>query len=184
MAAAVFTALLATGAPAAAAAPSGYGVTKPATPNNVTFGSSLVRNFAGADLGYRRYLGWRLSAGAALEYLYAHPGFEYLQGAGQRVEVALWATEVFNGPYVAADVLASQQFLARDSRVRSVAVGGGADLGWNWMVGFGLNVGISAGVRRSKVISRSPLICTRAGECPFISEDFMPRFALNLSYAF
>lgn len=159
-------------------------VVKPATPNNLTVSSTLVRNFAGTDLVYRRHLGWRLTGGAALEYLFAHPGFDYLQGAAERVELTLWASRVFHGPFFSAHAVASQQFLARDSSVRSFALGGGADVGWNWMVGFGLNVGISAGVRRSKVLRDTALICTRDDECPFVREDFTPRFALQLSYAF
>jgi hypothetical protein len=159
-------------------------VVKPATPNNLTIGSTLVRDFAGTDLVYRRHLGWRVTAGAALEYLFAHPGFDYLQGAAERVELTLWASRVFHGPFFSAHAVASQQFLARDSSVRSLALGGGADVGWNWMLGFGLNVGFSAGVRRSKVLRETSLICTRDDECPFVRQDFTPRFALQISYAF
>lgn len=161
-----------------------HGSGAPAAKNNVTLGSSLVRNFAGTDLGYRRHLGWRLSAGAAVEYLYPHGGFEYLQGVGERVELSIWPSKVFNGPFFSAEFTAAQQFLAPDPSVRSVAIGGGGQLGWNWMLGWGLNVGVSAGVRRSKVVSESSLICSREAECPFIRDVFMPRFALHISYAF
>lgn len=152
--------------------------------NDLSLATTLVRDFAGTEVLYRRHLGWRLSGGAAVEYLYAHPGFEYLQGAAERVELAIWPSRVFAGPFLAAHFAASQQFLARDAGVRSVAVGGGADVGWNWMLGFGLNVGIAAGVRRSAVVESTDLICTRDAECPFAREDFMPRFALQLSWAF
>jgi hypothetical protein len=157
---------------------------KAAARNDFTIATTFVRDFAGTDLLYRRHLGWRVSGGVAVEYLYAHPGFEYLQGAAERVELAIWPSRVFAGPFLAAHVAASQQFLARDATVRSVALGGGADVGWNWMLGFGLNVGVAAGVRRSTVVSSTDLICTRVGECPFAREDFMPRFALQLSWAF
>lgn len=169
---------------AAEASPRREGAKREHTPNNFTLASSIVRDFAGADVAYRRHLGWRVAGGVAVEYIYAHSGFEYLQGLGQRVELSLWPTRVFDGPFAAASFTVSEQFLARDPALRSVAVGGGGDLGWNWMLGWGINVGVSGGIRRSKVVRDEPLICTRPQECPFVREDFVPRFTIQFSYAF
>lgn len=152
--------------------------------NELMFVATTLGRFAGFDLGYRRGLGRHFSLGALLEYAYPRPGYWQLQGFAHTLEAAVWVKRPWTGVFFTAGFTVGHQYLVSLPALRSVAIGGGAAIGWSWDLTQHLNVSFSGGIRRMGVVDRSPQICTVPGECVFVTEGFHPRFTLNFGYRF
>ncbi len=146
--------------------------------------ANTLGSFAGFDIGYRRGLGRHFSVGAMLEYAYPKPGYWQLQGVAHTLETAVWIKRPWTGVYFSAMLTVGHQFLVSLPKLHSVAIGGGAAMGWSWDLTNHINVGLSAGIRRMGVVERSTQICTVPGQCIFIIEGFEPRFSLTFGYRF
>ncbi|PRP92298.1 hypothetical protein ENSA5_50170 [Enhygromyxa salina] len=144
----------------------------------------FLSDFAGVELGYRRGLGRHLSVGALLEYAYPNPGYGHLVGFGHTLEVIGWLKRPWTGVYFAAHLTLGHQFVVSLPRLRSVALGGGASIGWSWDLTSHINVAFSGGLRRMGVVARTPQICTLPEQCVFTSPGFQPRFTLSFGYRF
>jgi hypothetical protein len=152
--------------------------------NEIVLVATTLGNYAGFDLGYRRGLGRHLSLGALLEYAYPNPGYWQLQGFAHTVELAAWVQRPWTGIYFAATLTVGHHYMFSLPELNSVALGGGAAMGWSWDLTDRLNVAFSAGIRRMGVVRRSTQICTLSDQCIFIAEGFKPRFALTFGYRF
>lgn len=141
-------------------------------------------DFAGVDLGYRRAFGRHFSVGALLEYAYPKPGYGQLQGFGHTLEGIVWVKRPWTGVYFAATFTIGHQFVFSLPELRSVALGGGAAIGWAWDLTAQLGLGLSVGLRRMGVVERSTQICTVDDQCIFVEDGFKPRFALTFGYRF
>jgi len=157
----------------------------PRPPNELVLQAITLSDFAGVDFGYRRGIGRHFSLGALLEYTYPNPGYGNLQGFGHSLEGIVWVQRPWTGVYFATTVTVAHQFLYAVPKIRSVAVGGGAALGWSWdLQPYNLNVGFSVGLRRMGVVERSSQICTVPRQCILLAEEFVPRFTLTFGYRF
>jgi hypothetical protein len=152
--------------------------------NEFIIEATILGDFAGLDIGYRRGIGRHFSLGAMIEYAYPNPGYWQLQGVAHTLEAAIWIKRPWTGVYFSAGLTVGHQFLAPLPELRSVAVGGGAAIGWSWDLTQHINVGFAAGIRRMGVVERSTQICTRPGQCIFTAEGFKPRFTLTFGYRF
>ena len=156
----------------------------PRPANQFLINATTLGNFAGFDLGYRRGIGRHFSLGALLEYAYPNPGYGQLQGFGHTLETNVWIKRPWTGVYFSAALTIGHQYLFSLPELRSVAVGGGAGMGWSWDLTPHLNVGFLAGIRRMGVVERSTQICTVPNQCIFVAEGFKPRFSLTFGYRF
>ena len=146
--------------------------------------ATTLGDFAGVGLGYRRALGHHFSLGARLEYAYPNPGYGQLEGFAHTVEAVGWIKRPWTGMYFSASVAVGHQFLISLPELSSVALGGGAAIGWSWDLPFHLNLDVSAGLRRMRMVKEATQICTIEDQCIFTSERFRPRFALSFGYRF
>lgn len=156
----------------------------PRPANEFVIQANTLGDFAGFDIGYRRAFGRHFSLGASLEYMYPDAGFSQIQSIGHTLEAIGWIQRPWTGVYFAATFTVGHNFLFAIPSLGSVAVGGGAAMGWSWDLPFKLNVGVSLGLRRMAVVQRSPLICTLPGQCIMVAERFLPRATLTFGYRF
>lgn len=156
----------------------------PRPPNEFVIQATTLREFAGVDVGYRRAFGRHASVGALLEYAYPDAGYGQIQAIGHTIEVIGWIKRPWTGVYFAATLTVGHNFLVTLPELSSVAVGGGAAMGWSWDLPWHINLGVSAGLRRMAVVKRSTQICTLPNQCIMIHEDFVPRFTLTFGYRF
>jgi hypothetical protein len=156
----------------------------PRDPNQVYLDAMTLGDYAGVGIGYRRGLGRHMSLGAQLEYAYPNPGYAHLVGFGHTVEVVGWLERPWTGVYFAATVTVGHQFAVSLPGLSSVALGGGASMGWSWDLTRHANLAFSGGLRRMGVVHRSTQICTVPGQCIFIAEGFRPRFTVTFGYRF
>jgi hypothetical protein len=153
--------------------------------NEFVLQATTLSDFAGLDIGYRRGLGRHFSLGALLEYAYPNPGYAALLGFAHTLEGIVWVQRPWTGVYFATTFTVGHQFLVSVPQLRSIALGGGAALGWSWdLEPYNLNLGFSVGLRRMGVVERSTQICTVPDQCIFVAEGFKPRFTLTFGYRF
>jgi hypothetical protein len=156
----------------------------PRAPNQVAIEAMTLGDHAGVDFAYRRGLGRHLSIGALFEYAYPNPGYGHLVGFGHTLELAGWIKRPWTGLFLTLSVTVGHQFVFGLPQLRSVALGGGASLGWSWDLTAHVNVALSGGLRRMGVVDRSTQICTVPNQCVFTQQGFKPHFALTFAYRF
>lgn len=152
--------------------------------NLIVLEHNTLGDFAGVDVGYRRALGRHFSLGATLEYAYPNPGYGQLQGFAHTLEAAVWIKRPWAGVYFSAAFTVGHQFVFALPELRTVALGGGAAIGWSWDLTAHLDLGFSLGIRRMGVVERSTQICTVPNQCIFTADGFKPRFTLTFGYRF
>ena len=156
----------------------------PRPANEFVIQSMTLSNFAGVNLGYRRAFGRHVSLGGIFEYAYPDPGYGQIQAIGHTVEVIGWIKRPWTGVYFAATFNVGHNFLFTVPGISSVALGGGASMGWSWDLTKHLNVGLSGGLRVMSMVRHAPEICTLASQCVMVKEGFVPRFTVTFGYRF
>lgn len=176
------------GSPALAQArepiPDRFDFMDPRPANEVVIQAMTLSNFAGVNLGYRRAFGRHISLGGILEYAYPDAGYGQIQALGHTVEAIGWIKRPWTGVYFAATFTVGHNFLFNVPAISSVALGGGASMGWSWDLTPHLNVGVSGGLRFMSMVKQAPEICTLPSQCVMVEENFVPRFALTFGYRF
>lgn len=156
----------------------------PRLPDQAAIEATTLGDFAGVSFAYRHAVGRHLSVGAMFEYAYPNPGYGHLVGFGHTLELAGWIKRPWTGLFVAVSMTVGHQFMFGLPRLRSVAMGGGASIGWSWDLTAHVNLALSGGLRRMGVLERSTQICTVENQCIFTAAGFKPRFALSFAYRF
>ena len=152
--------------------------------NQVALEAIVLGDFFGVDFAYRRAFGRHVSVGAMLEYTYPNPGYGHLVGFGHTLEVVGWIKRPWTGVFFSAHFTLGHQFVISLPELSSVALGGGASMGWGWDLTPHLNLALAGGLRRMGVVEQSDQICTLPGQCIFTAPGFKPHFTLSFAYRF
>lgn len=156
----------------------------PRPPNQVALEALVLGDFFGVDFAFRRALGRHATLGAMFEYAYPNPGYGHLVGFGHTLELIGWIKRPWTGVFFAVHLTVGHQFVVSLPELRSVAIGGGASMGWGWDLTEHWNLALEGGLRRMGVVERSDQICTVEGQCIFTAEGFKPNFTLSFAYRF
>ncbi|MEM6992708.1 MAG: hypothetical protein AAF721_19495 [Myxococcota bacterium] len=152
--------------------------------NAVTVRATFPVPDFGVAAAYDRALGRRFTVGGEFEYVLPRVGYSHLTGWSETVNGRVWVGQPLHGVYFGASMSLSHQVLVDAPQLRRTALAPGAELGFRYTLPVGLSLGLSGGLRWTRLVRTESILCTREIHCAATRPGVAARLTADIGWVF